>query len=75
MTPQEHSTAKLPAIVIERDAASRAQILTDSGFLKNPLATRVTSPLPQHEEPVLGEHWQDRGDRVVEQVEAGDEGP
>ena len=42
MTPQEYSTAKLPAIVIERDAASRAQISTDSGFLKNPLATRVT---------------------------------
>jgi len=33
------------------------------------------SPLPQDEEPVLGEHWQDCGDRVVEQVEAGDEGP
>jgi hypothetical protein len=26
------------------------------------------SPLPQHEEPVLGEHRQERGERVVEQV-------
>lgn len=33
------------------------------------------SPLLQHEEPVLGEHGQDRRERVVEQVEPGDEGP
>jgi hypothetical protein len=33
------------------------------------------SPLPQHEEPVLGEHGQDRRERVVEEVEPGDKGP
>jgi hypothetical protein len=35
----------------------------------------VLNRLLEDEEPVLGEHWQDRGDRVVKQVEAGDEGP
>ena len=67
------SFIRLLAIMLEGDAASWAQILTDSEFLKNPLATWVSSSLPQDEEPVLGVHWQDRGDRVVEQVEPGDE--
>ena len=31
--------------------------------------------LLEDEEPVLGEPWQDRGDRGFDQVEAGDEGP
>jgi hypothetical protein len=63
MAPQDYSTAKLPAIVIERDAASRAQLLADSGFLKNPLSKRVSSVLPRHKEPVLGENRHDRRER------------
>jgi len=31
------------------------------------------SPLPQHEEPVLGEHRRDRREPVVEDIEPGDE--
>ena len=33
------------------------------------------SSLPQHEEPVLGAHPRERRDRVVEEVESGDECP
>jgi hypothetical protein len=42
--------------------------------VKRAVAVGVCSPIAQHEEPVLGEHGQERRQGVVEEVEPGDEG-